>query len=131
LPVTTSQRVDLAELRSAFSARIHAPNDAGYDPARPLGTLPSTNTRYLWPKPAGVNAKGMPGLLDLATVWTETSEHAVLARPPAWIQHALIRALAPRARAAERRAPTCERTSREPSPSDPDERARPAVSLPR
>lgn len=29
-----------------------------------------------------VNAKAMPGLLDLATVWPVTSEHAVLATPP-------------------------------------------------
>jgi mannose-6-phosphate isomerase-like protein (cupin superfamily) len=45
-----------------------------------------------------VNAKAMPGLLDVATVWPETAEHAVLARPHAWAQHALFRALAPIAR---------------------------------
>jgi mannose-6-phosphate isomerase-like protein (cupin superfamily) len=57
-----------------------------------------------------VNAKAMPGLLDIATVWKETSGHAVLARPPAWVQHALFRGLAPLARAAGRRAPACEIT---------------------
>jgi len=57
-----------------------------------------------------VNAKAMPGLLDLATVWAETSKHAVLARPPAWLQHALLRTLAPVARAAGRKPPACEHT---------------------
>jgi quercetin dioxygenase-like cupin family protein len=56
-----------------------------------------------------VNSKAMPGLLDIATVWAVTSEHAVLARPPARVQHALFRALAPIARIAERRPPVCER----------------------
>lgn len=60
-----------------------------------------------------VNAKAMPGLLDLATVWAETSEHALLAKPPAWLQHTLLRTLAPVARAAGRREPTCEHTQSE------------------
>ncbi len=64
-----------------------------------------------------VNAKAMPDLLDIATVWPETSEHAVLARPPAWVQHALFRALAPIARIARRRPPTCQHT-RSPEPED-------------
>jgi mannose-6-phosphate isomerase-like protein (cupin superfamily) len=54
-----------------------------------------------------VNARAMPGLLDIATVWPDTSEHAVLARPPAVIQHALFRVLAPVARLARRRPPRC------------------------
>src|SRR5215210_814949 len=45
-----------------------------------------------------VNAKAMPGLLDIATVWSDTSEHAMLAKPPALVQNALFRALAPIAR---------------------------------
>lgn len=63
-----------------------------------------------------VNAKAMPGLLDIAIVWPLTSEHAVLAKPPAWVQHVLFRALAPIARLAGRRAPVCERTRREARP---------------
>lgn len=39
-----------------------------------------------------------------------TSEHAVLASPPAALQHALFRVLAPVARTAKRRAPVCRRT---------------------
>jgi quercetin dioxygenase-like cupin family protein len=54
-----------------------------------------------------VNAKAMPGLLDIAAVWPITSEHAVLATPPAIIQHALFRVLAPAARLARRRPPVC------------------------
>jgi quercetin dioxygenase-like cupin family protein len=54
-----------------------------------------------------VNAKAMPSLLDIATVWPITSEHALLARPPAVIQHALFRTLAPVARVARRRPPRC------------------------
>jgi quercetin dioxygenase-like cupin family protein len=57
-----------------------------------------------------VNAKAMPGLLDIATVWSVTSEHAILARPPAWVQHALFRALAPLARMAGRQPPVCRLT---------------------
>ena len=45
-----------------------------------------------------VNAKALPGLLDFATVWPVTSEHAVLATPPPVIQHALFRLLGPVAR---------------------------------
>jgi len=54
-----------------------------------------------------VNAKAMPGLLDIALVWPLVSDHAVLATPPAWVQNALFRALAPVARASRRRLPTC------------------------
>ncbi len=81
-----------------------------------------------------VNAEAMPGLLDLATVWAQTSEHAVLAKPPAWLQHALLRTLAPLARAAGRRPPTCQPTRREPRLGGGDQRAskaRPGLSAPR
>src|SRR6202000_2859461 len=54
-----------------------------------------------------VNAKGMPGLLDVATVWPVTSQHAVLATPPPVIQHALFRVLAPISRIPRRQAPVC------------------------
>ena len=54
-----------------------------------------------------VNAQAMPGLLDIATVWPITSEHAVLATPPAVIQHALFCLLAPVARLARREPPVC------------------------
>jgi hypothetical protein len=54
-----------------------------------------------------VNAKAMPGLLDIATVWSATSEHAVLATPPPFVQHALFRMLAPIARIARRQPPVC------------------------
>jgi len=57
-----------------------------------------------------VNAQAVPGLLDIAIVWASLSEHAVLARPPAWVQHLLFRMLAPIARLSGRVAPTCERT---------------------
>lgn len=60
-----------------------------------------------------VNAKAMPGLLDIATVWTVTSAHAVLATPPAAIQHALFRGLGPVARIARRRPPICQTTTRQ------------------
>jgi hypothetical protein len=49
----------------------------------------------------------MPGLLDIAMVWPITSEHAVLASPPATIQNALFRILAPLARIAKRQPPLC------------------------
>jgi mannose-6-phosphate isomerase-like protein (cupin superfamily) len=58
-----------------------------------------------------VDAKAMPGLLDIATVWGQVAEHAVLAKPPAWLQHALFRTLAPIARLAGHRAPGCARES--------------------
>jgi hypothetical protein len=58
-----------------------------------------------------VNARGMPGLLDIATVWPVTSEHAVLATPPPVIQHALFRVLGPIARIAGRQPPECRRTA--------------------
>lgn len=54
-----------------------------------------------------VNTKAMPGLLDIATVWPLTSEHAVLATPPPVIQHALFGVLAPIARIAKRQPPVC------------------------
>jgi hypothetical protein len=57
-----------------------------------------------------INAKGMPGLLDIATVWPVASEHAVLADPPPVIQHALFRVLAPIARVARRQPPVCRLT---------------------
>jgi quercetin dioxygenase-like cupin family protein len=56
-----------------------------------------------------VNAKAMPGLLDIATVWPITSEHAVLATPPPVIQHALFRVLGPVARITGRQPPICRR----------------------
>lgn len=56
-----------------------------------------------------VNARAMPGLLDIAIVWASLSEHAVLAKPPPWVQHLLFRVLAPFARWAGRKAPRCER----------------------
>ena len=58
-----------------------------------------------------VNAKAMPGLLDIATVWQELAEHAVLAKPPAWLQRGLFRMLGPIARLAGRQAPACARES--------------------
>ncbi len=54
-----------------------------------------------------VNDKAMPGLLDIATVWPVTCEHAVLATPPPAVQHALFRLLAPVARLTKRKAPVC------------------------
>jgi hypothetical protein len=57
-----------------------------------------------------VNAKAMPGMLDIAAVWPITCEHAVLASPPPAIQHLLFRVLAPVARAARRRPPHCRTT---------------------
>jgi quercetin dioxygenase-like cupin family protein len=60
-----------------------------------------------------VNTKAMPGLLDIATVWPVTSEHAVLATPPPAIQHALFRVLAPIARIAKRQPPVCRSAPRQ------------------
>jgi quercetin dioxygenase-like cupin family protein len=77
-----------------------------------------------------VDTKAMPGLLDVATVWAQTSEHAVLARPPAWVQHVLFRALGPIARLAKRRPPICERTLTAPGARD-SERLEPVVEEPR
>lgn len=54
-----------------------------------------------------VGADAMPDLLDIAVIWPLVSDHAVLARPPAWVQNLLFRALAPVARATRRRLPTC------------------------
>jgi mannose-6-phosphate isomerase-like protein (cupin superfamily) len=76
--------------------------------------LPSTEQFYeiyfAFAQQGRVNAKAMPDLLDIAIVWPITSEHAVLASPPAAFQHALFRVLAPVARAAKRQAPECQRT---------------------
>jgi quercetin dioxygenase-like cupin family protein len=73
--------------------------------------LPSTEQFYeiyfAFAQQGRVNAKAMPGLLDVATVWPITSQHAVLASPPAVIQHALFGALAPFAHAAKRQVPAC------------------------
>ncbi len=55
-----------------------------------------------------VNRKAVPSLLDLAAVWPLTSEHAVLANPPAAMQHTLFRALAPVTRIAKRKVPVCQ-----------------------
>jgi quercetin dioxygenase-like cupin family protein len=62
-----------------------------------------------------VNAKAMPGLLDITAAWPITSEHAVLATPPPFVQHALFRALAPIARIAKRKPPVCRLA---PTPTD-------------
>jgi quercetin dioxygenase-like cupin family protein len=76
--------------------------------------LPSTEQFYeiyfAFAQQGRVNAKAIPDLLDIAAVWPITSEHAILASPPAAIQHALFRALAPIARIAKRRVPLCRRT---------------------
>jgi mannose-6-phosphate isomerase-like protein (cupin superfamily) len=58
-----------------------------------------------------VDEEAMPGLLDVAAVWASTSEHAVLATPPAWVQHALFLVLRPIAWLAGRRPPACARTT--------------------
>jgi mannose-6-phosphate isomerase-like protein (cupin superfamily) len=57
-----------------------------------------------------VDANAMPGLLDIAIAWPLVSEHAVLAKPPAWVQHLTFRLLTPVARMLRRRLPACERT---------------------
>ncbi len=54
-----------------------------------------------------VNAKAMPGLLDIALIWPLVSDHAVLATPPTWVQNSLFRVLAPLARVSGRRVPSC------------------------
>src|SRR6266700_3055258 len=54
-----------------------------------------------------VPSKALPGLLDIVLIWPLVSDHAVLAKPPAWIQNALFRALLPIARALRRRLPSC------------------------
>lgn len=59
-----------------------------------------------------VNSKAVPGLLDIALVWPLVSDHAVLAKPPGWVQHALFRVLLPIARAGGRRLPSCEVAAR-------------------
>jgi len=73
--------------------------------------LPSTDRFYelyfAFAQQGRVNAKAMPSLLDIATVWPVTSEHAVLATPPAVIQHARFRVLTPAARIANRHEPVC------------------------
>ena len=58
-----------------------------------------------------VDADAMPSLLDIATVWPVTSEHAVLAKPPPIIQHALFRVLAPAAQLARRQRPVVQAAS--------------------
>jgi mannose-6-phosphate isomerase-like protein (cupin superfamily) len=54
-----------------------------------------------------VKANAMPGLLDIATAWEACAEHAVLSKPPAWVQHALFRMLRPVARLTGHRPPAC------------------------
>jgi quercetin dioxygenase-like cupin family protein len=54
-----------------------------------------------------VDARAMPGMLDIALIWPLVSDHAVLAKPPAWVQHALFRVMGPIARASGRRLPQC------------------------
>jgi quercetin dioxygenase-like cupin family protein len=71
-----------------------------------------------------VNAKAMPGLLDIATVSDEWAEHAILAKPPAWLQLALFRALRPIARLTGHRPPAC---TREPHASRRDHRRQTAA----
>ena len=75
--------------------------------------LPSTERFYElyfgFAQEGRVNAKAMPGLLDIATVSDEWAEHAILAKPPAWLQLALFRALRPIARLAGHRPPACTR----------------------
>ena len=58
-----------------------------------------------------VNSKAMPGLLDIALVWPLVADHAVLAKPPAWVQNALFRALLPIARVTGRKLPACQATA--------------------
>ena len=74
-----------------------------------------------------VDAKAMPGLLDIATVWPITSEHALLAAPPPVIQHALFRVLGPVARITGRQPPMCHRAAvaTERSPMTPTNAHRP------
>jgi quercetin dioxygenase-like cupin family protein len=55
-----------------------------------------------------VNSKALPDLLDIALIWPLVSHHAVLAKPPAWVQNGLFRILSPIARALGRRLPSCE-----------------------
>lgn len=57
-----------------------------------------------------VNAKAMPGLLDIAIAWPLVSDHAILPRPPARLQHLAFRVLTPIARMLGRQLPACERT---------------------
>jgi mannose-6-phosphate isomerase-like protein (cupin superfamily) len=54
-----------------------------------------------------VNAKALPGLLDIALIWPLVSDHAVLATPPAWVQNAIFGVLGPIARASRRPLPSC------------------------
>jgi hypothetical protein len=64
-----------------------------------------------------VNTRAMPGLLDIATVWPITFEHAVLATPPPVIQHALFHVLAPIARIAKHQPPVRRPAPRQTEPS--------------
>jgi mannose-6-phosphate isomerase-like protein (cupin superfamily) len=75
----------------------------------PASTDAFYETYFGFAQQGRVNAEARPGLLDIAAVWGSTSEHAVLGTPPAWIQHVLFWLLAPVARLAGRRPPTCER----------------------
>jgi quercetin dioxygenase-like cupin family protein len=59
-----------------------------------------------------VNSKALPDLLDIALIWPLVSHHAVLAKPPGWVQNALFRTLFPIARALGRRLPSCEVVAR-------------------
>jgi quercetin dioxygenase-like cupin family protein len=77
-----------------------------FRPARP-STEQFYEIYFAFAQQGRVNAKAMPGLLDIALVWPITSEHAVLASPPAAVQDALFRVLAPVARTVRRRAPVC------------------------
>jgi quercetin dioxygenase-like cupin family protein len=55
-----------------------------------------------------VNAKGMPGPLDVALLAEAFGREIVFERPPAWVQRALVRTVAPLARARGRRVDTDE-----------------------
>jgi mannose-6-phosphate isomerase-like protein (cupin superfamily) len=57
-----------------------------------------------------VNDKAMPGVLDLAIAWPLLSDHAILPRPPRWVQNLTFRILNPIARIAGRKLPQVERT---------------------
>jgi mannose-6-phosphate isomerase-like protein (cupin superfamily) len=99
--------------------RPHTFRNAGADEMRVVFEFrpapPSTQRFYElyfgFAQQGRVNAAAMPGLLDLAVVWPETSAHAVLARPPAWCQNLLLGALGPLARALGRLPPACERAA--------------------
>lgn len=58
-----------------------------------------------------VNAKAMPDLLDLAIAWPLVADHAVLPRPPRWVQNLTFVLLRPIARLLRRTLPECQRTT--------------------